>query len=207
MVGLPVAVFLHNRFSASLFSPPRLLANHDRLVAVVAARPRSTTPQRLSFFAFCLYLPNRCYPRTHPPCLRAHLVGGCILITFMSSDIPARFIALTPADSSDHPSPPSNRLSPPLSFFLLLHVFPFSASKSKPFLFPTKFPSFPFLLLPDTFHLFFFFDRDRFFSILRFSLLFFFFLYLRFQPTSVLFVLFDYYLCICGDIGGGWRGG
>lgn len=117
MVGLPVAVFLHNRFSASLFSPPRLLANHDRLVAVVAARPRSTTPQRLSFFAFCLYLPNRCYPRTHPPCLRAHLVGGCILITFMSSDIPARFIALTPADSSDHPSPPSNRLSPPSPFF------------------------------------------------------------------------------------------
>lgn len=52
MVGLPVAVFLHNRFSASLFSPPRLLPNHDRLVAVVAARPRSTTPQRLSFFAY-----------------------------------------------------------------------------------------------------------------------------------------------------------
>lgn len=125
-------------------------------------------------------------PPYTPPCLRAHLVGGCILITFMSSDIPARFIALTPADSSDHPSPPSSRLPLPLSFFLLLHVFSFSASKSKPFLFSTKFPSFSFFLLSDIFHLFFFRSRSIFLHSSFLSPLF--FLIPQISPTGVLFV-------------------
>lgn len=122
MVGLPVAVFLHNRFSGFRFS---FLSSspfpNDRWWPRSAPRPPTSSLP-------CLYLPDRFHPPlplpyTLLPALGAHLVGGCILITFMSSDIPARFIALTPADSSDHPPLPthlSNHPSLPLSLFPLL---------------------------------------------------------------------------------------
>lgn len=64
-------------------------------------------------------LPISPYDATYTPraLCPAQLVGGCILITFMSSDIPARFIALTPADSAK----PRNQ--PPPSPFLFATVF------------------------------------------------------------------------------------
>lgn len=59
-------------------------------------------------------LPISPYDATYTPhaLCSVQLVGGCILITFMSSDIPARFIALTPADSA------KLRNQPPPSPFL-----------------------------------------------------------------------------------------
>lgn len=123
MVGLPVAVFLHNRFSGFRFS---FLSSspfpNDRWWPRSAPRPPTSSLP-------CLYLPDRFHPPlplpyTLLPALGAHLVGGCILITFMSSDIPARFIALTPADSSDHPPLPthlSNHPPPSPSFLSFLY--------------------------------------------------------------------------------------
>lgn len=110
MVGLPVAVFLHNRFSGLphsfsffLFSssshsgyPPRL----QRSSLFWTGWPPQVSPREAPSASsrHCLYLPA---PVTYtPPAHAVQLAGGCILITFMSSDIPARFITPAPADSA-----------------------------------------------------------------------------------------------------------
>lgn len=104
MVGLPVAVFLHNRFSGSslsflFFFPLRPSSSSLRRRSLLtAAGPSRFSPQEAPrLLRHCLYLPTS--ERTRPRA-RVQLAGGCILITFMSSDIPARFIAPAPADSA-----------------------------------------------------------------------------------------------------------
>lgn len=120
MVGLPVAVFLHNRFSGSslsflFFFPLRPSSSSLRRRSLLtAAGPSRFSPQEAPrLLRHCLYLPTS--ERTRPRA-RVQLAGGCILITFMSSDIPARFIAPAPADSAKtcEPTPPL----PPLTYLL-----------------------------------------------------------------------------------------
>lgn len=120
MVGLPVAVFLHNRFfGLLLFSLPR--RSHQVRLPLSWLAP-AIYQERLSFFGSA-YISLRHHGTYTPRALcSAQLAGGCILITFMSSDIPARFIAPTPADSAK-PLEPTTTLSsallllPPSLFF------------------------------------------------------------------------------------------
>lgn len=108
MVGLPVAVFLHNRFfGLLLFSLPR--RSHQVRLPLSWLAP-AIYQERLSFFGSA-YISLRHHGTYTPRALcSAQLAGGCILITFMSSDIPARFIAPTPADSAK-PLEPTTTLS------------------------------------------------------------------------------------------------
>lgn len=110
MVGLPVAVFLHNRFSGSSLSFlffffslwPSSSPLRRRSFLAAAGSSRFSPQEAPRLLRHCLYLRTRLRARVQ-------LAGGCILITFMSSDIPARFIAPTPADSAKtcEPTPSS----------------------------------------------------------------------------------------------------
>lgn len=125
MMGLPVAVFLHNRFSGSplsflLFFPrsrhPPSPPLRRRLLFSPGPGPWQGpyTQEAPRLLRKAAYISLRGTPRA-----RVQLAGGCILITFMSSDIPARFIAPAPADSAktsgtNQPTkqPPSYRVPP-----------------------------------------------------------------------------------------------
>lgn len=117
-MGLPVAVFLHNRFfGLLLFS----LLRRSHQVRLPLSRHHRFTGSSFPSSA----LPISPYDGTYTPCAlcSAQLAGGCILITFMSSDIPARFIAPTPADSAkswNQPPPPSPSFSGHRSISLFL---------------------------------------------------------------------------------------
>lgn len=129
MMGLPVAVFLHNRFSGSPLSfllffprsrhpPPPPLRFGDGSSSLLVLAP-GKAPIRKKLLAFFGRLPISPYVVLRPARARVQLAGGCILITFMSSDIPARFIAPAPADSAktsgtNQPTnqPPSYRVPP-----------------------------------------------------------------------------------------------
>lgn len=135
MMGLPVAVFLHNRFSGSplsfLFFFPRLARPSSPLLRrrSLLAGPYGSLSLFLPSFLLSLfarssspssalppispYVGNVHTPRARRARARVQLAGGCILITFMSSDIPARFIAPAPADSAKtRHQPPSFRVPP-----------------------------------------------------------------------------------------------
>lgn len=155
MVGLPVAVFLHNRFSGlhlsfsfflfsssshSGYHPPRSFG--DLLSSGLAGLAPAGLDARSSF-GFFPALPISPYVgNVHTPAYAVQLAGGCILITFMSSDIPARFIAPAPADSAktwNQPHPTSFSPSPtillacPLSYAsLVLRFLRFSLLQDHP---------------------------------------------------------------------------
>lgn len=133
MMGLPVAVFLHNRFSGSPLSFLFffLRAARGRVLGVPWAtfsppagpfatlsrspqskkRPLPSSPLLpISPYVGSVHTPRARRARASE---RVQLAGGCILITFMSSDIPARFIAPAPADSAKtRRQPPSFRVPP-----------------------------------------------------------------------------------------------
>lgn len=122
MVGLPVAVFLHNRFSGLLFSFSFFSLASDFWIPSSSPLWRSSLfwtgwlasagLAARSSFGFFPALPISPYVgNVHAPAHAVQLAGGCILITFMSSDIPARFIAPAPADSAKT----WNQLPPPFS--------------------------------------------------------------------------------------------
>lgn len=150
-MGLPAAVFLHNRFSGS--GPLSFLFFFSRGGTAVSSSPspgffspsatfplsrprrrRIASPARqekLAFFSSptsataAAYIsltslaPGKRERASHPRARCVQLAGGCILITFMSSDIPARFIAPAPADSTKTWNQP-----PPLSSFPFRLPFP-----------------------------------------------------------------------------------
>lgn len=146
MVGLPQAVFLHNRFSRSFllsFLPtPLPLILQDPEVAATKCKkegnahlatgapptpcyhPPPAPVTASSTFCFFFYSsfnvrlrPVSPYVGRYTPCHRAFsFAGGCILITFMSSDIPARFIAPAPMDSAKTLQDPSLTTASKISF-------------------------------------------------------------------------------------------
>lgn len=145
MVGLPKAVFLHNRFSRSfllsslpaplppILQDPEVTATkckeegNTRLATVAPPSPCNHQPPatrnsiiHILFFLFFFNVrlrPVSPYVGRYTPCHRAlSFAGGCILITFMSSDIPARFIAPAPMDSAKTLQDPSLTTASKISF-------------------------------------------------------------------------------------------
>lgn len=127
MMGLPVAVFLHNRFSRSplpflFFSPlwPSSSPLRRRLPSRGCGWPQQVLTARSSTAASSALPISPYVGNVHAPARAFSSRGGCILITFMSSDIPARFIAPAPADSAKTCEPTLSSIHSPymLPFFL-----------------------------------------------------------------------------------------
>lgn len=144
-----MAVFLHNRFSGLphsfsffLFSSSSHSGHHlprlQRSSLFWTGWPPKVSPREAPSASsrHCLYLPA---PVTYtPPAHAIQLAGGCILITFMSSDIPARFITPAPADSAktrNRPHLASRRSSrvPPFLCFPCAPLPSFFSSSGSPF--------------------------------------------------------------------------
>lgn len=91
-----------------------------------------------SSFGFFPTLPiSPCAGNVHAPAHAVQLAGGCILITFMSSDIPARFITPAPADSAKarnqpHLAPPPSSSRAPFLASLVLRFLRFSLLQDHP---------------------------------------------------------------------------
>lgn len=94
---------------------PELLLRH---ATANPLPPQQHHPRSAFLFFFKVRLrPVSPYVARYTPCHRAlSFAGGCILITFMSSDIPARFIAPTPMDSAKTLQDPSLTTASKISF-------------------------------------------------------------------------------------------
>lgn len=104
-LSLSLSLFLFSSFS---HPEDTILLRRSSLFWTGWLAPVASRRERSSF-GFFPALPISPYvANVHAPARAVQLAGGCILITFMSSDIPARFIAPAPADSAktwNRPSP------------------------------------------------------------------------------------------------------